>query len=93
MKTSKNTPLTPRAFLSIDTHFHPGMAFDVCVEAHCQKLTPDQWKILRYRNTRIMQNALPKLHNALCLSGLSHANELEMMEPSQVDGTLPLAWP
>lgn len=46
-----------------------------------------------YRNTRIMQNALPTLHNALCLSGLGHANELEMMEPSQVDGTLPLAWP
>lgn len=39
-----------------------------------------------------MQNALPVLHNALCLSGLSHANELEMMEPSQVDGNLPLAW-
>lgn len=46
-----------------------------------------------YTNTRIMQNALPKLHNALCLSGLSHANELEMMEPSQADGNLPLAWP
>lgn len=46
-----------------------------------------------YSNTRIMQTALPVLHNALCLSGLSHANELEMMEPSQVDGNLPLAWP
>lgn len=40
-----------------------------------------------------MQNALPVLHNALGLSGLSHANELEMMEPSQVDGNLSLAWP
>ena len=40
-----------------------------------------------------MQNALLELHNTLCLSGLSHANELEMMEPSQVDGNLPLAWP
>lgn len=40
-----------------------------------------------------MQNASPVLHNALCLYGLSHANELEMMEPSQVDGNLPLAWP
>lgn len=29
----------------------------------------------------------------MCLSGLSHANELEMMKPSQVDGNLPLAWP
>lgn len=46
-----------------------------------------------YSNTRIMQTAFPVLHNALCLSGLSHANELEMMEPSQVDGNLPLAWP
>lgn len=44
----KNTPLTPTAFLSTDSHFHSGMGFDVCVKTHCQKLTPDQWKILRY---------------------------------------------
>lgn len=44
-------------------------------------------------NTGIMQNALPVLHNALCLSALRNADQLKLMESSQVDGTLPLAWP
>lgn len=40
-----------------------------------------------------MQNALPVLHNALRLSSLRNANQLKLMESSQVDGNLPQAWP
>lgn len=46
-----------------------------------------------YSNTGIMQNALLVLHNALPLSSLRNANQLKLMESSQVDGNLPRAWP